>query len=144
MILFTTFNKTYKYFLKAVENKIDLLNQEHRKELILWLNKWGCRQFSIEFHKVASHELLGWYNKGYTDLIPQDKKLWELTESEFEGVSRAYDELTKRKASYKYRKGKELTITVGATGASKILFALRPDVAVPWDEAIRKGLEAFG
>ena len=141
---FTTFNKSYKSFLKATANKVDLLNPEHREALIIWLNKWGCRQFSLEYHKMASGEILSWCKEGHARLIPKDKKLWELTETELRRISIIYDELAKKKASKKMRGSNLLTITIGPTGASKILFALRPEVAVPWDEAIRNGLKHMG
>lgn len=141
---FTTFNKSYKSFLEAVANKVDLLTLEHRKALIIWLNKWGCRQFSLEYHEMASDEILSWYKEDHIELIPQDKKLWELTETELRRIFIIYDELAKKTASQKMRGSNLLSITVGPTGASKILFALRPEVAVPWDEAIRNGLKHVG
>jgi hypothetical protein len=141
---FTSFNNSYKSLLKEVANELDLLNLEHRKALIIWLNKWGCRQFSLEFHEMAADEILSWYKEGHIELIPQDKKLWELTKTELGKISIIFDELAKRTASRKMRGSNLLSITVGSTGASKILFALRPEVAAPWDEAIRTGLKHSG
>ncbi len=141
---FTSFNQSYKSFLKFTGNNVDLYNPAHRKELICWLNKWGCRQFALDYHEFASNEIFSWYEEGYIDLIPHDKNIWELTQLELENISDIYDALAEKKASYKARKGKELSIKVGATGASKILFALRPGIAIPWDEAIRQGLKHTG
>lgn len=137
---FTGFNESYKSFLKKVNNDLDLLDPKHRKALIVWLNKWGCRQFSLEYHEMASNEILSWYKEGYLEVIPKDERLWELNEKELKKISDAYDELAEKKASKKKRNGNLLSINVGPTGASKILFALRPEVMVPWDVAIRNGL----
>ncbi|MEA3312397.1 MAG: hypothetical protein U9Q76_09305, partial [candidate division WOR-3 bacterium] len=38
----------YKEFLKSVNYVLDLDKPEHRKSLLKWLNKWGCRQFAIK------------------------------------------------------------------------------------------------
>ncbi len=140
----STFNKSYKSFLKDIGNNIDLFIPEHRKALIIWLNRWGCRQFSLNYHEMASQEILNWYKEGYIKSIPQDKKLWEMTGSELDLIANVFDTLASRKASYKIRKDNKLLIKVGSTGASKILFALRPEIAIPWDEAIRKSLKYLG
>lgn len=141
---FTTFGKTYGKLCKIIGDEINLDNADHRLFLIRWLNEWGCRQFSHECHNEASLELLAWFQEGYVNHISSDQKLWELTESDFEEIARVYDELSRRIASTRLRNGKRLVITFGPTGASKILFVLRPDIAVPWDEAMRKGLQHSG
>ena len=134
---FTSFNSSYKSFLKTVNHKPDLSIPEHRKALITWLNQWGCRQFSIAYHNKASDEIFSWYEDGYTELLPNDKDLMNLSEQDFVNISIMYDELAGKTASHKMRAGSELSITIGPTGASKILFALTPRIAVPWDEAMR-------
>ena len=141
---YTTFNRTYKVLRSAVGKSLDINNPDHRKLLIEWLNKWGCRQFSLEHHQTASHEILAWYKDGHVEKLPTVKQLWELKESEFDKISYAYNALACRVASKKEKNKKVLTVTVGPTGASKILFALRPEYAVAWDEAIRKGLNYSG
>ncbi len=40
--------------------------------------------------------------------------------------------------------GKKMTVTFGPTAAAKILFVLRPNVFVAWDEPIRAGLRYDG
>ena len=137
---FTSFNRTYEKFRTLVGGEVNLFDDEHRQHLIDWLNDWGCRQFSLKDHDLASKEILSWYKEVQTDLHPDDKKLWELTELELEGISGIYNSLLKRKASQGSRRGQSFSKTVGPTGASKILFALRPESTVPWDDAIRKGL----
>ncbi len=138
---FTSFNRTYKKFRELPGKKLDLYDSGHRQHLIDWLNDWGCRQFSLKHHNDASEQILSWYRGYKNDLPSEDKKLWELTELELDGISGIYDDLLVRKASQVSRKAQSIPKTVGPTGASKILFALRPEIAVPWDEAIRKGLK---
>ena len=141
---FTDFNNSYKVLQQEVEYSLDLFHLEHRKTLIAWLNKWGCRQFARDYHEAASDELLSWHKEGHITKISRDKVLWELNEQEIEQVADIYDALACKIASKQARGDKLIPKPVGPTGASKILFALRPKVAVPWDEAIRKGLKYSG
>ena len=134
---FTSFNTSYKDFQNTVDHKLDLSIIKHRKAMITWLNQWGCRQFSRACHGEASDEILSWYQEGFVDLIPNDKDLWELSDQDLGLISVMYDKLATRTASHKMRAGRELSITIGPTGASKILFALKPRIVVPWDEAMR-------
>jgi hypothetical protein len=97
---FTPFAESYNSFLTAVGNKLDLNNSGHREELINWLNKWGCRQFSLKYHELASGEISSWYKAGYMKQIPQDKKLWELTLQELESIAGIYDALMEKKAHW--------------------------------------------
>ena len=117
------------------------MNSAHRQHLTDWLNDWGCRQFSLRHHDSASEQILAWYRENLNDLPPGDKKLWELAEQELEEISEVYNDLIVRKASQVSTNSRSFSKSVGPTGASKILFALRPEIAVPWDEAIRKGLK---
>ncbi len=137
---FTPFNLIFKAFFKDVTGRLDLLEPGHRKSLIVWLSKGGYRQFTLEYHQAVSDIILAWYKEGHTEKIPQDKMLWELNDKELEEITYIFDALAGRKVSQKARGGKSVSVKVGPTGASKILFALRPEIAAPWDEAIRIGL----
>ena len=141
---FTDFNNSYKVLQQEVEYSLNLFHLEHRKTLIAWLNKWGCRQFARDYHKAASDVLLAWHQEGHIAKISRDKVLWEMNEEEIGQVGGIYDALAYKIASKPARGDKLIPKTVGPTGASKILFALRPKVAVPWDEAIRSGLKYSG
>lgn len=135
---FTDFDKSFKFFLKATDYSPDLTISEHRKNLLIWLNGWGCRQFKVEHHEQASQEILSWYNKYNADLPNPSRNLWELTESEFDSVGLAYESLSKRTASIRTKNNSTYPISIGPTGASKIIFAIRPKALIPWDEKIRK------
>jgi len=132
------FDKSYIDFLKATDYQPDLKIYEHRNALLIWLNSWGCRQFAIEYHEKASQEILSWYTKHRADLPGPSRNLWELTESEFASVGLAYESLSKRTASIRTKKNSTYSISIGPTGASKILFAIRPKALVPWDASIRQ------
>ena len=118
----------------------DLLLKDHRQALIRWLNQWGCRQFALEYHQVASENLLSWYRDFGARLVAHGKHLWELNDDELMAAGEAYAALSKRVASLKDRDGKLLPVSIGPTGASKILFSLRPQVFVAWDGPIRRAL----
>ena len=52
-------------------------------------------------------------------------------------VITAYGSLKDRAGACPIRGGKKLQIDIGPTAASKILFAVRPEALMPWDEAMR-------
>ncbi len=137
---FTPFNQAFKDFFSAVDSKLNLADIKHRQSLIVWLNKWGCRQFSLEYRDAAAEIIADWHAEVDLEKIPAGKKLWELNERELEEIIPLYNSLVEKTASTKARRGRLLRISVGPTGASKILFALRPEIAAPWDEAVRIGL----
>jgi len=141
---FTSFNQTYKDLQKNTKDSVDLRQETHRKNLIVWLNKWGCRQFALDYHKEASGELLEWYKEGHEEKLPLSKNLWDLNDQELDQVGEIFDSLACKIASKLIRDEKLISKSFGSTGASKILFALRPNLAVPWDSYIRIGLGYSG
>jgi len=105
------------------------------------LRQWGCRQFAIRHSDLASDEIGAWYELNAVHLPPEGRPLWELTSHDLQSIGRAYGNLYMRPASRRRtRNGRESSISVGATGAAKILFALRPEAMIPWDEPIRSEL----
>lgn len=137
---FADYDKSYHNFLQKTNSSPDFNIPEHRQSLLTWLNKWGCRQFSLEYHELASEKVSFWYNKYGDSLFHKDSNLWELTESEFALVGDAYESLSNLTASKRTRNGTTFSVSIGPTGAAKILFALRPKALPPWDEPIRKKL----
>jgi len=134
------YDESYLRFLKKTEGSVDLGNADHREALLVWLNRWGCRQFAKSWHQHASAELLSWHNEYGSTLFPRDRDLWELSEQELASVGHASGSLSRRIASYRKRNGGSSPVEFGPTGAGKILFAIRPRALLPWDNAIRKGL----
>lgn len=134
------FDRSYAAFVKATGGAPNLAREDHRMALLKWLNAWGCRQFSLECHALASEELLCW-NVEFIDKIPAPSMtLIDLPESSLPDIHDAYNSLCLKTASLRAsRRGTfPSSIKFSETGASKILFALRPDIFLPWDRAIRE------
>jgi hypothetical protein len=140
----TSYDDSYRNFQRITNASPDLSIARHRRALLAWLNKWGCRQFALEHHELASGEILRWHNQYGDTLFPGDRDLWELTELELSSVGTAYESLSNRTASYRTRNGNRFSVSFGPTGAAKILFAIRPRALVPWDDSVRNHLEHDG
>lgn len=132
------YDDAYAQLLTATNPAVDLDDERHRLALLKWLNKWGCRQFKRDCHTAASNEIKDWHEEFRDDLCPMGATLLSLTEEQLEKIERAYSGLVDRTACYKNGKGGRTTrVTIGPTGTAKILFALRPDALMPWDDPIR-------
>ena len=118
----------YEQFQQATGNSPDLSDKKHIKALLEFLNKWGCRIAGDALPKI-SEQLKSWY-KEYNDKLPR-KNLWSLCDSDLDSVIKAYKGLKKIKR-------------IGPTTASKILFALRPEALVAWDNKIREETVGLG
>ncbi len=139
--LFTNFDKSYTDFMNRINGSLDLGNSEHRRELISWLNKWGCRHFAQEFLDTASKSLFDWYCSYSSTLMDCNEDILELNDRELEVLGDAFDNLSKRLASYR---GNNIPVKIGPTGASKILFVLRPNAHPTWDVPVRNHLHYKG
>ena len=133
----TDYDSSYLHFLQATSPELDLTQSRHRTELLEWLNQWGCRQFAKAYYDLAGDQIKQWYEQSSELLPPPGKPLHDLSGAELESSCVAYGRLIDRIASRHNRDARQVTVRVGPTGASKILFALRPDSLPPWDEAIR-------
>lgn len=134
-------DRTYRTFLKVTDNQPDLTKAKHREELLKWLNTWQCRQFATKYHGLASNEIKEWHKKWRSLLPDPQARLHDLSDDALEKVNSAYLSLVQRKASYRTRKdGNEDIVRIGKTGASKILFGIRPKSLVAWDDPIRQKL----
>jgi len=132
------FNGTYKEFLEKTNNSLNLEKEEHQKSLLVWLNSWGCRQFIVEYHSMASKNILDWY-KNFSSYLPEkNKNIWELDDKDYKSIAIAFDCLKQTKVSRRIKNQSEEDVTAGPTGTSKILFALRPKSLIPCDIPMRK------
>jgi hypothetical protein len=138
------FTNTFQAFRDATGDDPDFRDPMHRAALLEWLNKWQCRQFSLECHPLASSEILAWYEEYRPSLLLDNVPLLDLDEQTLRSACKAYGDLMDGTASFRSKGGAKSRVTIGPTGASKILFALRPAAMVPWDEAMRKGLKYNG
>jgi len=133
------FDKTYKDFLTRIKNDPDMNIKANRQALIDWLNDWGCRNFYIKYHELASKGLYEWYQEYGSYLPERTKNIWDFKLSDLNTIQVLYDSLTIKVASYAEDKnGNIKTNTFGHTPSSKILFALRPKGFIPWDGEMRK------
>lgn len=132
------FNQSYKDFVIATNASPDLADSDHRLALIKWLDQWGCR-YAEEYHGTLSESIALWFKNNESNLPKEDISFWEMDRSAINKAGQAYKDLSERIASYQKRNARPKRI--GPTGASKILFGLRPNSLIPWDEPIRK---AFG
>lgn len=133
----TNFDDSYIAFLNSTGSDLDLYNSEHRKALLTWLNRWACRQFIIAYHDFASEQILKWYINLNSLLPEKSKNIWELDDNDFDKIKMLYDTLSNTQVAKKTKNQKEVINHAGPTGASKILFALRPKSLMLWDGKMR-------
>ncbi len=141
----TSFNKSLRLLKESyIPDGIDLSNPVHCASLLEWLNDWGCRHLSKKSHDIASSAILDWYKQEGMKLFSTEKSLGELDDQEITRAVDSYDSLKNSIGAHKTRDGKNLKLDIGPTAASKILFALRPQALMPWDEAMRKEFRCDG
>ena len=140
----TPFNYSLALLNSTTGGSIDLTNPAHRISLMKWLNDWGCRHLSEDQHYVASSSILKWYQVDGASLFTNEKPLWDLGDHELEVASNAYGSLKDGTGAWRVRGGRKLEVHIGATAASKILFAIRPKALMPWDEAMRISFKCDG
>jgi len=140
----TPYNTSLVNFRSATGDRIDLTIQEHRDALMNWLNDWGCRHLSKDQHQVASQSILDWYQTNCATLFSDKTSLWQLEDQEIETAANAYGSLKDSTGAWRIRGGRKLEVHIGATAASKILFAIRPKALMPWDEAMRTSFKCDG
>lgn len=139
------YDRSYNLLIKETSPELSLDSDQHQRSLLKWLNDWGCRQFSKEHHYLAAKEIGEWHKKFKDYLFPKDLSLLSFSENDFEIVERAYNGLVDKTASKRRFKSETITnVTFGPTGTAKILFALRPNALIPWDDPIRKEFKADG
>lgn len=132
----TNFDDSYIDFIKSIDYSLDLTNPSHRQCLLKWLNRWACRQFAKKYHDTSSNLILQWYEEFGRLLPDKNKNIWELNEIDYNNILLIYEKLKNIEASKKVVYSKESSVKVGATGASNILFALRPKSLIPWDNSM--------
>lgn len=112
--------------------------------IIIWLNRWGCRHLSREYHDIAAKSVSQWYDKYENTLLNSDTTIWQISEEEIKSISRAYGSLKERRGALRLRRNEQTEVLIGPTAASKILFILMPEAIMPWDEAMRKNFGCDG
>jgi hypothetical protein len=135
----TDYDSSYLNFLKETSPQLDLGKEQHLKALLNWLNDWGCRQFAVDYHNLASEAIRSWYQNLGDTLFAPTTMLLDLSESDFASVRTAYAKLVNKIASKRaLHSGGKNDVEFGPTGTAKILFALRPNALIPWDDPMRR------
>lgn len=109
----------------------------HCRALLNWLNSWGCR---IRYPRNGEPDLFAagmhqWWARHGDALPPATSSLPDLTDQDIVQVGDCFAELAGIAVGDPARPR-----TLGATAASKVLYALRPHAFMPWDEAIARRL----
>jgi hypothetical protein len=141
----TDYDSSYELFLDSSKPEINLKLDQHLYALLKWLNAWGCRQFSTEYHELAAKEIKEWYVEFNQRLISKDATILTLVEEDMKLIEHAFRSLASKTASNRnLQRGRQARIEIGPTGAAKILFSLRPSALIPWDDAMRKHFRLDG
>lgn len=127
--------------LAATGGQVDLNDAAHRLAAITWLRAWGCRHLRRADTPRTDEALRTWWT-AWNGLLPGEQAtLTGLVEADLVSVAPAYDALRAAPAARRSVKGTDLDVAFGDTATAKLLFAIRPQVFPPWDEAMRL---AFG
>ena len=142
----TNYDASLQVLREQTAPGIESDDPEHRAALFVWLNSWGCRQFAHEHHATtASESLVRWAHTSVPKLPAPGVLITDLSAMELRACAEAYVALAELPASTRrLPSGKLSTVTYGATGAAKTLFAMRPMAIPPWDDPIRKRLKYSG
>jgi len=108
---------------RGAASPVDLTNPDHARLLRDWLNSWGCRIDKTKLH-TFSNGVANWSRQWLAQL--PSRSLLNLSDPDVELLADSFDDLRNK--------------VMGPTAASKTIFFLLPETAVPWDDAIRNGL----
>jgi hypothetical protein len=126
---------------RATRGQVDLAVEEHRIAAISWLRSWGCRHLRRADTPKTSDALRTWWEDWGAQLPGDQETLTGLGEADLVLAGRAYGALRAAPAASRTVKDRDLDVAFGDTASAKLMFAVRPQVFPPWDEAIRL---AFG
>jgi hypothetical protein len=140
----TSYNDSLVSLNNYTQGRLEITNPEHRQYLLDWLNDWKCRNLSKGQHKVASDSILEWYLQEGNKLFTDEKPLWALNDNDLEVAANAYGYLKNKTGAWRIHGQSKQEVRIGPTAASKILFAMRPQALMPWDEAMRVGFNCNG
>lgn len=136
---FAGFDRALKELLAETNGAPDPRNVRHQEALFRWLRGWGCRQFDKDHERMAAQSLCDWADEHLDKLLALSVPLLNLRAPELDLAAEASADLEARRAGQRPGRGGDLhDVTFGPTGASKVLFALRPEAFLAWDDAIRR------
>src|ERR1700683_4130637 len=124
----------------ATGGQVDLNDRAHRLAALTWLRAWGCRHLRrADTPRTDEDPRPRWAARN--GALPGGAPLPGLGEADLVAAGLAYDALRAAPAARRCVKGTDIDVAFGDTATAKLLFAIRPQVFPPWDEAIRL---AFG
>lgn len=108
----------------------------HRRELLRWLNSWGCR---LRYPRPGEIDLFeagvrDWWSR-WAAALPVGGFLGELSDPQIDAVAGSFEDLAAVPVG-----APERSRPLGPTAASKLLYRLCPRAVMPWDEAIARRL----
>ena len=121
----------------ATAPAVDPGRPEHRRALLVWLNSWGCRirypQDGEPDHFDAGVAV--WWGEWQAALPAAGSSIADLDGATLATLGECYAALAAVPVS-----GPPRRRSLGATAATKLLHALRPQALMPWDAAIAERL----
>ncbi|MEV0678816.1 hypothetical protein AB0I60_20090 [Actinosynnema sp. NPDC050436] len=127
-------DRSWAALLAATDPAIDLALPAHREAAHRWLNAWGCR---IRYPRTGEPQvfdtgLAAWWDRWGGALPPVETRIGELTDERIAELGDCFGDLAATPAA--------ASRSLGPTAASKLLFALRPNSVMPWDDLIAQKL----
>lgn len=132
LYLFAQITAGDKAYLEIFDKNISLSKKEDVDLLLIFLRKWGCRQFYTKDTDITTKNLMDWDKKNVQFLPNRTKNILQTTKSEIKTYVKLFDSLAHLTAA----KNNNSLVTVGPVGAAKILFVLRKNIFIPWDKNI--------
>ena len=121
----------------ATAGQVDLRVAAHRTAAIGWLRSWGCRHLRRADTPRTAEALRLWWEAWGGQLPGEQETLTGLGEAALARAGRAYDALRAAPAAGRNASGREVDVAFGDTATAKLMFAVRPQVFLPWDAPIR-------
>ncbi|MEA3225029.1 MAG: hypothetical protein U9Q07_03700, partial [Planctomycetota bacterium] len=87
-------NDSHEQFRQATKSSPDLCKKKHRKALLEFLNKYGCRHIGRDSHKMASEKIQCWYKKYCKKLPQEEERLWELKDEKLQSYDKLHSTLS--------------------------------------------------
>jgi hypothetical protein len=120
-------------FRDTICGRLDLSRADHLDAFVVWLNRWKCRLPEHGHHEVKAR-LHAWYALNEAQLPSPDAALVDAPDSDLERCGELYESLIK---TMRRRGTDDVSLKFKWTAASKTLFALLPQLAPAWDQAMR-------
>lgn len=123
-------DRSWEALALATAPAVDLALPAHRAAAHVWLNAWGCR---IRKRRDGEPDVFGqgiaaWWDRWHGTLPAVDTWMADLTDEQIDAMVDCFADLVATRVAP--------TRSLGPTAASKLLFALRPNTFMPWDEMI--------